>query len=60
MLYVGTTGVGSSNLLNTGTIATTSTTATNLPINGIKVYVRLASALPTGGWAWFDYTYTAF
>ena len=60
MLYVGTTGAGSSNILNTGSITTTSATVTNLPINGVKVYVRLYSARATGGWTWVDYTYTAF
>ena len=57
-LYVGTAGVGSSNLfsLNTGNVQTQ--TIGNLPVNSSTVYVRLWSLLPSG-WAYNDYTYTS-
>jgi hypothetical protein len=58
-LYVGTTGVGSSNIWNENQGTNTSRTVTGLPINGMTVYVRLWTLLPSG-WAFHDYTYTAF
>ncbi len=57
--WVGTTGVGSSNLYNSGNITATTETVSNLPINGGTVYVRLYSLI-NGGWEYADYTYTAY
>ena len=36
-----------------------SATVNNLPANGVPVYVRLWTQLPTTGWLFTDYTYTA-
>jgi hypothetical protein len=58
-LYVGTTGVGSSNLYNQYiALGTTSATVNNLPANGSPVYVRLFTRF-SSGWQSTDYTYTA-
>ena len=46
-LLIGTSGVGSSNILNTGVIGTTSYTLPTLPYNGVTVYVRLGSLTST-------------
>jgi len=56
---LGSSGVGSSDLYNSGTLspATTSKTVT-LPINGTKIYARLLSMI-SGAWQSVDYTYTA-
>jgi hypothetical protein len=56
-LYAGTTGVGSANVVNVNTTAT-SYTATNIPIVGGTLYVRLFSFIGSG-WQWVDYTYAA-
>jgi N-acetylneuraminic acid mutarotase len=56
-LYVGSTGVGSNNVYQTGHITTTSTTATNLPTTGATLYVRLLSLI-NGSWQYLDYTFT--
>jgi hypothetical protein len=56
-LYLGTTGVGSNNLYQSGHITTTSATVTNIPTNGVKVYARLLSYI-NGAWQYNDYTYT--
>jgi M6 family metalloprotease-like protein len=56
-LYIGTTGVGSSNLYSNGT-TNTSQTVNNLPNDGSTIYVRLYSQLD-GSWHWNDYEYTA-
>jgi hypothetical protein len=56
-LYLGTTGVGSSNLYNSGHITATSTTVTGLPATGATVYARLWSYIG-GVWQSNDYTYT--
>ena len=58
-LYLGTTGVGSSNLYYGGYLTSTSATATGLPTNGVKIYARLYSLI-NGVWQFKDYTYTAF
>jgi hypothetical protein len=57
-LYVGSTGVGSNNLYQSGHIAAPTTTATvpTLPTNGATVYVRLLSLI-NGAWQTIDYTY---
>jgi hypothetical protein len=57
-LYLGTTGLGSSNLFNSGHITTTSAAATGLPTNAGTVYARLWSCI-SGVWLYTDYTYTA-
>ena len=59
LLELGTTGVGSQNLFNSGGITATSATATGLPTNGTTVYARLWSKIG-GVWQYTDYTYTAF
>jgi len=56
-LYVGSTQ-GGSQYLNTGDVTTTSATASNLPINGSTVWVRLNSQI-NGTWYYTDYSYTA-
>jgi sugar lactone lactonase YvrE len=58
-LWVGTTGVGSSNVYNSGNVTVTTETATGLPTNGETVYVRLYSLI-NGSWQSSDYTYTAY
>ena len=59
LLELGTTGVGSQNLFNSGGITATSATVTGLPTNGATVYARLCSKIG-GAWQYTDYTYTAF
>jgi putative ribosome biogenesis GTPase RsgA len=56
--YAGTTGVGSSNLYNSGNVTATTETVSNLPSNGETVYVRLYSLI-NGAWQYTDYTYVA-
>ncbi len=56
-LQLGTTGVGSSNVFNTGHIAATSAAMTGLPTFGVKMYARLWSLIG-GVWSSLDYTYT--
>jgi hypothetical protein len=56
-LWIGSTGVGSGNLVETGSTST-SYTATGLPIDGRALYVRLWS-LVSGVWQYNDYIYTA-
>jgi hypothetical protein len=56
MLYLGTTGVGSSNLYNSGITTATSETVT-LPTSGVKVYARLYQQI-NGVWQSADTTYT--
>jgi hypothetical protein len=57
-LYLGTTGVGSNNLYQTGHTTSTSATVTNLPTNGATIYARLLSNVD-GTWEYNDYIYTA-
>ena len=54
-LWVGTT-LGSTNLLNFLPTTATSATATNIPMNGKTVYVRLFSMI-NNVWQALDYTY---
>jgi hypothetical protein len=56
-LYLGTTGVGTSNLYNSGHITATSVTVPSLPTSGVTVYARLWSLI-SGTWQSADYTYT--
>ena len=58
MFYVGTTGVGSSNLYNSGNVTATTETVSNLPNNDSTVYVRLYSLI-NGAWQSADYTYVS-
>ena len=57
-LWVGSTGLGSSDLYNSGSLTaiTTSASVTGLPTTGAKVYVRLWSRI-NGLWQSTDYTY---
>jgi hypothetical protein len=55
-LWVG-TSVGSSNIYNSGSVTVTTETVTDLPSNGLPVYVRLLSYI-NGAWVSTDYTYT--
>jgi hypothetical protein len=56
-LYLGTTGVGSNNLYQTGHITTMTTTVPKLPSSGATVYARLLSLI-NGTWQYKDYTFT--
>jgi len=57
-LWLGSTGVGSSNLYNSHATTATSVTARGLPINGETIYARLSTNF-SGLVQYFDYTYTA-
>ena len=56
-LYLGTTGVGSYNLYNSGATTAKTETVSDLPANGVKVYARLYQLI-NGIWQSTDYTYT--
>ncbi len=56
-LYLGSTGVGSGNLLDAHTTST-SVTATGLPVNGETIYARVWTEL-YGVWKYYDYTFKA-
>ena len=58
-LNVGTTGVGSANLVNIGPLSGTSVTV-NLPTNGTLIYVRLWTIVNGTTYLSNDYTYTEF
>jgi hypothetical protein len=58
-LWVGSTGVGSCDLVQTGGTGALSYMATGLPIDGRTLNVRLWS-LVNGAWQSHDYTYTAW
>lgn len=58
MLFLGSTGVRSSNLYNSGPTSFTSVNVTGLPVNGETIYARLYSLIG-GAWNTLDYTYTA-
>jgi len=59
-LHIGSTGVGSDNLLNSSEYSAiaTSVTVNNLPVNGETIYVRLFTDY-NGTHVYQDYTYTA-
>jgi hypothetical protein len=60
-LNVGTTGVGSADLVNIGPLPLSPTSVTvNLPTNGTKIYVRLWTILNGSTYLSNDYTYTEF
>jgi len=56
-LWLGTTGVGSKDIYNSGGITATSATVPTIPSGGAMVYVRLYSEL-SGVWLSTDYVYT--
>ena len=58
-LNIGTTGVGSADLVNISPLSGTSTTVT-LPTNGTKIYVRLWTIFSGPTYVYNDYTYTEF
>jgi hypothetical protein len=58
LLYLGTTGVGSYNLYDSGSTTATTETVNGLPTTGVKVYARLYQLID-GVWQHTDYTYTA-
>jgi sugar lactone lactonase YvrE len=58
MFYLGSTGVRSKNLYNSGPTTATSVNVTGLPTNGETIYARLYSLI-NGAWHCFDYTFTA-
>ena len=58
-LWIGTQGVGSRDLFNSGNINTQSATVSNLPVGGQTIYVRLFSWM-NGGWQTRDCTFKAF
>jgi len=58
-LNVGTTGVGSADLVNIGPLSGTSATVT-LPTNGATIYVRLWTVFNGTTYFYNDYTYTEF
>ena len=55
---MGTTGVGSSNLYNSGNVTATTETVSGLPNNGEAIYARLYYLI-NGAWQSTDYTYVA-
>ncbi len=57
-LWLGSTGVGSSNLYHSGATAALTKTAGGLPVNGETVYARLYTTIGTVT-LFHDYTYTA-
>ena len=56
-LLLGTTGVGSSNVYNSGSTTATSVNVTGIPTTGGTLYARLSSEI-SGTWTSADYTYT--
>ena len=58
MLYLGSTGVRSNNLYNSGPTSATSVNVAGLPVNGETIYARIYSFI-NGAWHCDDYTYTA-
>ena len=57
-LYVGTTGVGSNDIMSANVGSSLSQTVSGLPVNGNTVYVRLWTFV--SGWQYNDYTYAAY
>jgi hypothetical protein len=57
-LYLGTTGVGSYNLYDSGSTTATTATVNGLPTTGVKVFARFYQLI-SGKWQHTDYTYTA-
>ena len=57
-LWVGSTGVGSRNLYNSGNVTATTETVSGLPSDGSTIYARLYWLI-NGAWQYADYTYVA-
>jgi hypothetical protein len=57
-LYLGSTGVGSSNLYSSGQSTATSFSVKNLPTNSETIYVRVLTNFG-GTWGYVDYTLSA-
>jgi hypothetical protein len=57
MLYLGTTGAGSHDLYDVGSVTATSATVASIPANGVTVFARLYSKI-AGVWSYVDYTFT--
>jgi serine protease len=55
-LYVGTTGARSTNILNSGSISSTSLTVSSIPTSGVDLYVTLFSEI-NGTWEPESYVY---
>jgi len=55
-LLLGSTGVGSSNLYNSGEVTATSASVTGLPMTGETIYARLSTTF-NGSTVHYDYTY---
>jgi len=58
-LFLGTTGVGSKNLYDSGQQAATSATFSNLPTDGVKIYARVYTRY-NGVLVYNDYTYPSW
>jgi len=56
-LTLGTTGVGSSDVYNSGSTTATSVNVTNIPTTGATLYASLSSEI-AGTWSTTNYTYT--
>ena len=56
-LWLGTAGVNSNNVYNSGSISATSVTLSNVPTNGVQLYARLWSLI-NGVWQPADYVFT--
>ena len=57
-LFLGTTGVGSKNLYDSGQLTATSVTVNNLPTSGVTIYARLYTRY-NGTFVYKDYPYIA-
>jgi streptogramin lyase len=58
VLEVGTAGIGSKNIYDSGSTTATSATVNNIPASGETVYVELSSEID-GVWQYVAYTFTA-
>ena len=56
-LYLGTTGVGTANVYNSGVLSSTSVAVNNIPANGVNLYVTLFSQID-GSWKPVNYIVT--
>jgi hypothetical protein len=57
ILYLGTTGAGSTNVYNSGATTKTSLSVSSIPTSGAPIYVALLSKI-NGSWVSNDYTFT--
>jgi sugar lactone lactonase YvrE len=58
-LWLGTDGIGSSNLYNGGQTTALSATMTGLPVDGVTIIYARLSSLINGVWQHIDFSYTA-